>query len=602
MKVISLIVLLFAFPFVLSAQGGSNEEIAMQYYQDGEYKKAADLLGKLFSGNKDEELFTLYFNALLKSKQYDEAEKVVKKLIKQNPGAVRYEIALGRMYKEEGQQENAAKTFDHIISNLPNDESLVRALANELYQLEEYDIAIRAFQEGRKKIGNDQLFTFELLSLYRYKKDKNMLIQEFLNAIGTMPQMLPQAETVLSSVFEGNPDYLNLQNALFKKLQKEPENESYTRLLIWQYLQQQEFDMALRQLIAQDKRTRGDGTALFENAQLFSFNKAYDTAVKAYTYLLAKGKDNPYFLPSKLAVVHARYQALLLGKTAPNEINLLATEYRSILDEYGKNPRTLFALRKLAQIEAYYLKHLDKAEEALETAIGIPAIPLSEIAELKLELGDVYVLTGQPWEAFLVYGQVAKDYENQNIGNEAKYRAARLSFYQGNFVYAKSQADVLKASTTQLIANDALNLSLLLSDHLQTPADTLALKMYAGAELLQFRNDPKAALARLDSITVLYPQNTLADDILMAKSRIYIKGNDYLKSATLLKALVDHPQTNIWTDDALFILAGLYENQLNQPEQAKILYQRLITDFPGSMFTAEARKHFRKLRGDNIES
>lgn len=602
MKKIFLIIFFFSVPLFLLAQNSSEEDAAAQYYQDGEYKKAADLLEKLFSRTKNETYFNLYLNALLKSKQYEEAEKITKKLIRQYPGTLNYELALARTYKEEGQQENSAKAFDHIIEILPKEESAVRGLANDLYQMQEYDVAAKVFLQGRKIMGNEQLFTFELISLYRYKKDKNMLVQEFMNALSAMPQMLIQAETVLSSVFEGNADYLVLQSALLKRIQKDPQNESYAKLLIWQYLQQQEYDMALIQLIAQDKRTKDDGTAVFEHAQIFTANKAYDTAIKAYSYLLLKGKENQYYLPSRLAMTDARYQSLLNGTSGEQEIIALAGQYQAILDEYGENSRTLFALRKWAAIQAYYLHHPEKAETALEKAITIPGISSAETADLKLELGDVYVLTGQPWEAILVYGQVSSAYENQNTGNEARYRSARLSFYQGNFSYAKSQADVLKASTTQLIANDALNLSLLISDHLETAADTLALKMYAAAEFLQFRNLSKAALLKLDSITLLYPQNALADDILMSKSRIYIKNGDFIKAASLLKELIAHPQKDIWTDDALFTLAGLYEDQLHEPEQAKNLYQRLITEFPGSMFTAEARKHFRKLRGDNIDS
>jgi outer membrane protein assembly factor BamD (BamD/ComL family) len=195
---------------------------------------------------------------------------------------------------------------------------------------------------------------------------------------------------------------------------------------------------------------------------------------------------------------------------------------------------------------------------------------------------------------------VAKQFENQDIGNEAKYRAARLSFYQGNFNYAKSQADVLKASTSQLIANDALNLSLLISDNLQSKTDSSALKMYADAEMLQFRNQPVQALAKLDSIAIAFPNNSLTDDILMARSRIYIKNNDIPNAITALKILTEKQGNSIWTDDALFTLADLYENNLKDNEQAKKLFQKLINDYPGSMFTNEARKRFRKLRGDNI--
>lgn len=565
--------------------------------------------GLLFAqNNKEEELSSLhtrneqYINSLLQRKQYPEAEKVIRKLIKQYPETAKYKLAQARFHKEQGQLAEAAKIYETIITTLPKEEFEIRGIANDLYQMQEYDVATDVFLQGRKLLGNEQVFTFELLSLYRFKKDKNKLIVEFLNALSTMPQMLLQAQTVFSSLFESNADYLNLQNALFKRMQKEPQNESYAKLLIWQFLQQQEYEMALRQLIAQDKRTKDSGLILFEHAKIFTANKAYETAIKAYTYLLTKGKENEYFLPARLGLADAKYQLLLSGKNDQTEVTVLANEYRAILDEYGKNRNTLFALKKLASIEAYYLNQVQKATQTLETALQINDLSITETGELKLELADLYVLNQEPWEALLKYGQVAEKFENQNIGNEAKFRSARLSFYQGNFTYAKSQLDVLKASTEQLIANDAMDLSLLLTDHLETARDTLALQQYAAAEWLQFRGLSKPAMTKLDSISVLYPENTLHDEILMSKSKIHIKDQDYSAAAPLLKQLIANPQTNNLTDDAVFMLAGLYEDHLNDPEQAKTLYQKLITDFPGSMFAAEARKHYRKLRGDNIES
>lgn len=601
MKKVFIIVFFCYFPSLLIAQI-NDEHTAMQYYQDGEFQKAAVILKKIVEKTKDYTWFNFYFNALLKDKQYEEAELVTKKVIRQNPGSLQYQILLAKLYKEKGEQERAAKIFEQVINSIPKDEFMIRDLANDLYQMAEYDLAIQVFVQGRKIMDNEQLFIFDLINLYRYKRDKNKLITEFLNALPAIPQMLQQAETTFSSVFENNSDYLTLQNALFKKIQKAPQNESYVKLLIWQFIQQQEYDLALRQLIALDKRTKDDGSILFEQTQIFFANKAYQTAIDAYTYLLTKGKDNPYQLQARLGMVDARYQSLLLGKNAEKEVLVLADQYQSIIDEYGKTTNTLFALRKLATIQAYYLKQLNLAEATLETALKIKGITNNDQGEIKLDLGDIYALNNQPWEAILMYGQVAKEFENQRNGNEANYRTARLSFYQGNFTYAKSQADVLKASTTQLIANDALNLSLMLSDHLETKTDTLALKMYAEAEFLQFKTRYAAALLKLDSIPKLYPQNSLADNILMSKSQLYIKTQDYSTAASLLQELIKSPQTNILIDDALFLLAGLYEKELNKPAEAQLLYQKLITDYPGSMFTAEARKHFRKLRGDNIES
>ncbi|SHF66855.1 tetratricopeptide repeat protein [Pedobacter caeni] len=600
MKKLILIVTFSLSVFYSSAQERIDDALAYQYYQQGQFQEASILLEKLFNKTNNDTYFELYFNSLLKIKKFDEAEKLVRKLIKQSPKKPGYSIALGRFYQEKGQIQEANKQYLQAINNLPAEEYKIRELANNFYNFQAYDLAITTFLQGRKLMNDNKPFTFELLSIYRYKKDKNMLIQEYLNALPEMPQLLPQAESVLSTVFEDNADYQLLQTALLKKIQKEPQTEIYTKLLIWQYLQQQEYEMALRQLIAQDKRIKDDGAILYQTANTFLSNQAFPVAIKAYEYLLLKGKESEYYLPAKVELVNAKYQLLIEGKFEKTAIAELASAYQSILDEYGKTPQTVFALKKWVNLQAYYLNDLEKAEKGLEEALKIPGLPGPETGQLKLDLGDIYILTQQPWEAILLYEQVAKQFENQAIGNEARYRSARLSFYQGNFTYAKSQADILKASTSQLIANDALNLSLLISDNLQSSTDSSALKMYADAEMLQFRNLPAKAMTKLDSIAIAFPNNSLLDDILMAKSKIFIKNNDISNAIVVLKELTEKQQTSIWADDALFTLAGLYENNLKDTEQAKVLYQKLINDYPGSMYTTEARKRFRKLRGDII--
>nr|WP_068887900.1 tetratricopeptide repeat protein [Pedobacter panaciterrae] len=600
MKKLILILFFCYTSFVCSAQSNADEGLAFQYYQQGQYQEASILLEKLFNATKNDTYFDLYYTCLIKLKKLDEAEKVAKKLIRQSPKNLHYTMALARVYQEKGQIDAANKAYMETLNNLPADEFKIREVANIFYGFQSYDLAISTFLQGRKVLNNEKIFTYELLSIYRFKKDKNMLVQEYINALAQMPELLPQAESVLSSVLEDNADYLILQAALLKKIQKEPQTEIYTKLLIWQYLQQQEYEMALRQLIAQDKRVKDDGSILFNTANTFLSNQAYTTAIKAFEYIVGKGKDNPFFLPAKVEMIDAKYHLAIMGQFDKKAITDLATEYTSIIEEHGKTAQTVFAMKKLANLQAYYLNDLSKAEKTLEDALTITGLSAAETGQMKLDLGDIYILTQQPWEAFLIYEQVAKQFENQAVGNEAHFRSAKLSFYQGNFSYAKSQADVLKASTSQLIANDALNLSLMISDNLQSKVDSNALKMYADAEMLQFRNLPAKALIKLDSIAIAFPNNSLADDILMAKSRIYIKINDINNAVKVLKELVDQQGNSLWADDALFILADLYEKNIKNNEEAKALYQKLINDYPGSMFTTEARKRFRKLRGDNI--
>jgi tetratricopeptide (TPR) repeat protein len=593
--------LFFCFCFItVKAQENIDEALAYQYFQQAEYEKAASLLEKLFNRSKNDSYFDLYFTSLLKIKKYNDAEALVKKLIKQYPQKLNYQIALGRIYQENGKSAEANKIYYTAIQNAPKNEFQYRDLANSFYRIEAYDMAANTFLQGRKALGDELLFTFELLSIYRFKKDKLALINEYLNALPTNPQLLPQAQSVLANLFEEKSDYLLLQSALLRKLQKQPDIEIFTELLIWQYIQQKDYEMALRQLIAQDKRTKSSGNLLFSTANNLVANNAFATAIKAYEYIVAKGPENDLYLPAKIQLINAKYELAVEGKIEQQALKILADEFLQIIKQYGITNQTIFALKKLSYLQAYYLNDFSAAEKTLEEALKVNNLPAAEIAELKIELGDIYILNKEPWEAILVYEQVAKQFDNLPVASDARFRSARLSFYQGNFKYAKSQADVLKASTSQLIANDALNLSLLISDNLQSKNDSLALMMYADAELLQFTNNSAAALQKLDSIAVVYPKNSLTDDVLMAKAKIFIKNSDFEKAESNLKQLISQHFTSIWIDDAIFTLADIYENKLNNIDEAKKLYQQLITDFPGSILNTEARKRYRNLRGDNL--
>ncbi|MET4082456.1 putative Zn-dependent protease [Pedobacter sp. UYP30] len=577
----------------------SNSGLAIQYYRDGEFEKAAAIFEKLFEKPNNNLYFNIYFNTLLKLKKYSQAEVLIKKGIKEDPTNDDYVIAQGKIYQEKGDEKNADKIFSKLINQLPKDEFKVRILANSFYQYGNYDEAVETFKRGRVLLNDSNAFTFELINLYRFRKDKPMLMQTYLDVLATMPELLPQAETVLSNTFDDNADYVNFQTGILKKIQKQPDATVYIKLLTWNYIQMQQYDMALRQLIAFDKRTKDDGATLFSTLQVFASNRAFDSAIKGYEYLVAKGEDNPYFLPAKVELLNTKYNLLLEGIKPAEDVGKLAQEYEDLLTKYGKNKNTLFAAQKLAQLNAYYLNNPKKAQVILEETLKIPGLPEMVIGQLKLSLGDIYILTNQPWDAFLVYEQVAKQFEGQQIANEASFKSAELSFYQRNFAYALSQCQVLKAATSQLIANDALNLSLLITDNNQDPKDSSALKMYADAEMLTFRKKTQAAIQKLDSINVVYPQNSLADAVLMSKAKIYISKADYSRAAETLISLATLYKDGIFTDDALFMLGDLYETKLHDKEKAKTYFEKLITDYSGSMFVGDARKRFRALRGND---
>lgn len=585
----------------ISIKAQQNEDVlAAQFFQTGDFEKAAVIYQKLFVQTKNPAYYDPLFTSLLNLKRYEEAEKLIRHQIKLSPQNYIFSIDLGRVLREKGQNNEAITWYNKLISSVPKNEAAIRELASSFYRAEAYDFSIQAYLAGRRALGDEKLFGFDLIGLYRFRKDKIKLTQEYLQILETNPEVLTQAQNVLANVFEEGADYDLLKSALLRRLQKDPQNMVYSEFLTWQYIQQKEFAMAVRQTLAIDRRLKEEGERVLNLSRILTANKAYDHAVEALNYLTSKGTDNRYYVTAKVDLLNVKTQLLISGKFNNADLIQLEKDYLSLLEDFGRNSGTAFAVRQLANLQAYHLQKPQDAVEGLEGLLQLAGLPRSTIAQAKLELGDIYILTREVWEAALIYGQVEKQFANEPFGQEAKFKSARLSFFQGDLMWAKAQLDVLKASTSQLYANDALNLLLLISDHLQNESDTSALRMYARADMLIFMNQPDKALITLDSINNQFPTNSLTDDILMARAKIYLKKNNLQAvSAELQKIIADYAY-DLWADDAVFMLADLYEHGFKDPGKARELYQKIITDFPGSLYVVEARKRFRNLRGDKI--
>jgi tetratricopeptide (TPR) repeat protein len=265
----------------------------------------------------------------------------------------------------------------------------------------------------------------------------------------------------------------------------------------------------------------------------------------------------------------------------------------------GYNAESIGLVRGLAHLKAFYKGEPEQAIELLQVALTYKNAGAEMLAECKLELGDIYIFIGEMWEPALLYGQVDKSFKYDAIGQEAKFRNARLSFYKGEFEWAQAQLDVLKGATSKLIANDALELSLLISDN-TVDSNFVPLTMFSRADLMSFQNYDSLALLTLDSINKEFPGHSLSDDILYKKYKIAYKQGNFRLAADKLEQLILNYGEDLLGDDAVFKLAELYEKKLNDSEKAKKLYQDVLLNYPASLYTVEARKRYRKMRGDGI--
>lgn len=606
LKKIKHIFLLFAFVFAhlcIVAQISTDEQLAQQFYQNKEFDKALDYYEKLYTKKSTELFYTPYLNCLLQTKDFKKAEKIVKKQIKQNPEKPDYLVDLGAVYDHGNEPDKAKTAWEQAIKAIKYDEQ-VFAVANSFLAIRQYDLAIAAFLRGRKISQNAYPYSFELADVYNTKGDKLAMINEYLDVLETQDAYIQQVQNALQTSFGNEADSKQnqiLKTELLKRIGKSPDKTILSELLIWMQIQQKDYEGAFIQAKALDKRKKEEGIRVMTLAQLFAENESYDIAEKAYQYVIAKGSGGDYYSIARMELLRVSYQKIVSkGNYTTPDLTTLEKNYQSTIAELGRSASTAALFKNLAHLQAFYLNKPSDAIALLEEAIRLPQLDAHVQADLKLELADILLMTGDIWEASLRYSQVEKAFKHDAIGQEAKFRNARISYYTGDFGWAQAQLDVLKGATAKLIANDAMDLSLLISDALAIDSNVTPLMIFARADLLAFQNKDSAAITTLDSINTLFPNHALADDILYQKANIELKHAKYNEAAIFLETIVKEYGYDILGDDALFKLADLNENQFKNIEKAKELYQQLMEQYPGSLYVVEARKRFRKLRGDTI--
>ncbi|MDX1409142.1 MAG: tetratricopeptide repeat protein, partial [Saprospiraceae bacterium] len=351
---------------------------------------------------------------------------------------------------------------------------------------------------------------------------------------------------------------------------------------------------------ALDTRLDENGHRVYRLARMAANARVYDIAIDAYEYIVEqKGASSPYYLESKRrSLITQRHRIVSDYDYTVEDLRKLEAAYHSFLDEIGRNQTTAVIIAELAELEAFYINDLDTAIRLLEEVVSFPGGNSKIKAEAKLDLADFQLMKGEIWEATLLYSQVDKAYKEDLLGQEARFRNAKLSYYNGDFEWAQAQFDILKASTSKLIANDALELSVFIMDNLGLDTTSHPLTEYAQADLLVFQNRFDEAMAKLNVLGNIYPEHGLQDDILYLKAQIYGKQRRYDQAVNMYNQIIEQFPDEIRADNAMFELAQLYEHQLNLPAEAQALYERLFIEHADSTFSIEARKRYRILRGD----
>ena len=595
------IVLVLVFGAVTShAQQNTDLELARQYYAQGDFDKAAAAFSDLWGQDRDNSYYyqSLY-NCYLRLNDYEALEDIAKTMIRRNKQDPSYRIDLGYAYSQDNRLDDADDAYQKALDRIESNQGSVRTVAARFRSYRETDWQIRAYERGGELLGDASQFCYELASAYIEVDEPELAVDRMVDCFDSDRPRMQAIKTLVQRNLDDDDLLDAFETALYDGIQKRGD-DLYAELLIWFSSNTGDFRNAFIQAQALDLRNQEDGERLYALARDAEAEEVWDVALDAYRAIIDKGPGSPYFMRAKKAELAVSKEKVLRGIYDESDLITLRDTYRAYIERYGGGPSSFETVLDLAELEAYYLDETDTAIDRLSDLLSGP-IRGADRNRVKLALGDLHVLDGNVWEATLLFAQVDKDEKDSPLGEEARFRNARLSYYKSEFEWAQAQLTVLKGSTSELIANDALDLSIFIQDNLALDTTSRPMELFATAELLTLQHRDDQALARLDTILDYFPDHPLHDDVHMEKARIHLanRAPERAESA-YLRVITDHGD-DILADDARFALGELYETWLDDPERAQEQYKAILTDHGSSVLVVEARKRFRALRGDDLE-
>ena len=600
----------------LRAQNQTEIQIANEYLSKGQKERALAAFQSLAKNQENIPLIhNNYLNLLLDLGQNKDAEDYVDRLLKRDPANLNYRLDLGFVYIRSGDLQKGDRYLKNLIKSNREDIYRIKTISDYLVVHNLVDYSTVALLTARETHNNPTLFTLELANLYRIQGKQDEMVEEYLNYVTQVPANITYIKNLLQVLLSKPNELETLERHLYERVQKNPESEVFTDLLIWVNLQQKNFYGAYIQSRAYDKRFRKENSKTLEIAQVALSNQDYENADRSFSYVIKEFANTENYLPARLGLIRAR-EAKVKRSFPVNKdsVQYLIREYQNFIMAYPDNTNAHEALLNEASLYAYYLDKKDSAIQKLNILIDNQKVAMNLKSKSKLVLGDIYLLKEEPWESTLLYSQVEKTQRETLVGYDAKLRNAKLSYYKGDFRLAQEHLDILKQATTREIANDAMDLSMLIKENTMTDTTGEALKEYASIELLLYQNKTEEALRRLQNFYVSKKINmfddsvsndqpfeisvSIIDDVYWLEANLRLKQGQFMESIALLEKILTEFGEDILADDAYFLQGEIYELHLKNKEKAKELYREFLNKFPGSVYAAEARKRYRALRGD----
>ncbi|MAW96207.1 MULTISPECIES: tetratricopeptide repeat protein [unclassified Leeuwenhoekiella] len=572
-----------------------NDLLARNYMEQGDYDKAVTVYEGLIKDTPGNFTFvTGLIEAYQETEAYSKADSLILKALDRTRNNPVLEVELGYNKQLQGNQADAQAIYNKVIAGIATNPGYASGVARAFQKYSLLEEAVKTYETAREIIPSGN-FDYQLASLYGEMGNFETMFEMYLNLLEGGDNFADYAQRSISRFITDDPANSanqNLRKVLLTRMQENPDL-LYNRMLSWLFIQQKEYDKAFIQEKAIARRS-GNFAGITTLAIVAEQNDEDTLTLTVLAYLIDETVDDEQRLYAQ-----QKYLELRLKSANAEQLKEIDAQYASLLDTYGKSAVTLELQADYAHFLAFRFAKKEQATNLLEEALKLPLNNFQE-ARIKMELADILVLEERFNAALIYYSQIQKKLKDNVIAQEARFKVAKTSYYKGDFEWAKTQLKVLKSSAEQLIANDAQDLYLLITDNTLNDSTQAALKTYAQADLRSYQNRDEDAIAIYDRVLKDFAGEKIEDEALLAQAQLFENKKEYQKAADNYLKIIESHGSDILADDAHYRLANLYNSVLNLPEKAKEHYEQIIFNFADSIFYVDAQQKYRRLRGDSI--
>jgi tetratricopeptide (TPR) repeat protein len=574
--------------------------VAQSYYNSEEYDKALVYIEEAEKMGVSKPLFELKLNCYLALTDYKEAADWIEDNLKANRfNPVDLYIDLIKVQLAAGEVKKADKAYVQLQEVVRQNPNYAYSAGNNLQRAGFPQMALDIYLLA-ESLRSNLNFDYQKAQLYGELGNIEKMYEMYVDLLSLSPNYLNNIQQLLGRSYQSGGalvkgDYL--KQLLINRIQ-EGGPQTLNQLLVYLFVQEEAYSQAFVQLRALDKRGLLAPGELYKLGKIAFENTDYFTAQRILDYVLAKGDNDPFYESALSLNLQVKTAALEEKDTTPEAWTELLREYAEAREILKGAPLAGQVAIAEAHLLAFKLNKPAEAKSLLKQTINTITTSEEDMALAKIELADILLYTGQRWDAILYYGQAEKAFEFSPIGQEAKFKRAKAAYYVGDFEWAQGIFGVLKESTSKLIANDAMQYSLLIADNIAMDTNTEAMATYAKADLLQYQNKIDSSLRILGIMEIAFMDHPVQDDVLLLKARLLERKGLPAEAANYYQQVVENYGSGILADDALYALAQLYEGPLADPEKAKGYYEQIFTKYADSFFASDARKRFREMRGD----